>query len=162
MLTLTVGTVLVGAIMVAHGWWQVGVAEGKTTGWLAAIVGTILGVSVAFGTVKSPELGLLFALWAIYAFMVAGAGIQGHGTRALGFYGGFSSVAYLIYVIFFARDNDAMGTAVTGVLAGSFFLLFLYMAPPLRALARVVAWIFIIGGAAVSVIGFAELLGATF
>lgn len=152
------GTVLVGATMMAHGWWQAGAAEGRTTGWLAAIVGAVLGLSVAFGTVPSPELRILFVLWAIYAFLVAGAGIQEYGTRALGFYGIFSAVAYVFYLLLFARDVDATGTIVTGVLAGSFFLLFLYMAPPIRALERVVAWIFIVAGAGVSLIGLAGLL----
>ncbi len=150
------GAVLLGAVMVAYGWYLAGLAESKTTGLIAGTAAIGLVGGALWGS-PGVELSTLFLLWGIFAALVAVVGLWEFETRALGFYALFLTIASLFYLILFLGASVA-GLLVSLIAAVCFVLLFFQLTPPFPALQRINGYLFLVSGALVALVGFGMLL----
>ena len=160
------GFILIGATMLAYGWWQIGVADSRTTGVIAAAAGVFLGAAAlfepaaTFGTSTVAPIGALILLWGIYALLVAGTGLWDVGGRALGLYSIFLALAMVVYLIYFASIAGSLaGAVVSAVLIVPFLLLFFQNVPPYPQLRTLTGYSFLVSGLIAAVAGFAVYLG---
>ena len=118
--------------------------------------------------------------WAVYAALVAGVGLWGFDDRTLGFYSLFLALISLLFVAYYfvgdgllagsdiSPTNAEGGTLsmiswVMGVfavlLSVASLLLFLYLAPPLRAMRKATGWFFLATAVVGAVFGGLVILG---
>lgn len=160
------GFILIGAAMVAYGWWQIGVADGRTTGVIAGAAGVFLAAAAlfepaaTFGTSSVAPIGALILLWGIYALVVAGTGLWDVGGRALGLYSLFLALAMVAYLIYFVSVAGSIaGAAVSAILVIPFLLLFFQNVPPYPQLRALTGYSFLVSGLIAALTGFAVYLG---
>ena len=186
--------ILIGAALFSHSWYLMGVyPEGRTMGMYVGGFGLAVLIALVFApmlltgmddagkeiTSRSGRvladpvtevmiLKTLIVLWSAYAIGVAANGLWEFDDRAIGFYGGFLSVATLVGFIYYVSQLQspygeaiwlgmAGATLILSVLAG---LVFFYLAIPFNALRLVTAWVMVIGSIAVAAIGLAMLTTA--
>lgn len=157
--------ILLGAAMVAYGWYRVGVTEARTTGVVTGAAALILaGVAIFNPAGSAPPVPIwaLTGLSAIFGGLVAlGALWEVSEERTLGLYSLFFALAALLIAGAAAATGVSILAAGVGViLAVTFGLLFLSgILPAHRSFHSFTGWVTLIAGAVVTVIGFAPVVG---
>lgn len=160
------GLILIGATLVAYGWWTIGVADNRTTGVIAGLAGIFLAAAAlfepasTFGTSAVAPIGALILLWGIFALLMAGTGLWDVGGRALGLYSIFLALAMVAYLIYFAGVAGSIaGTVASAVLIIPFILLFFQNVPPYPQLRTLTGYSFLVSGLVAAALGFGVYLG---
>ena len=117
--------------------------------------------------VSTALLTTLAAVWAVYAIGVGAHGLWDLDDRALGFHSAIVAVVSLGAFLYFAGELDARYgesvmiamSAAALVLTGLATILFFYLAFGFNVLKLVSGWFLLIGGAVVSLIGLAVIVG---
>jgi len=143
--------VILGAVLFMHAWQLFGLSHPKTTGIVAAAGAIILASLVAWqpvATMTKVEPGALstsIAVWAIYAALVAGAGLWGLDARGLGLYSIFAAVVMIGQIMYCATVVYVLAGLICGVVqAVAFAILFCYFAIPMARLRLGTAWVLIV------------------
>lgn len=157
--------ILLGAAMVAYGWYRVGVTESRTTAVVTGAAALILAGTAIFNPAGSPPSVPLWALMGLSAIFGGLAALTAlwevTEERTLGLYSLFFAVAALLIAGALASTGASfLGAGVGVILAVVFGLLFLSgILPAQSGFRRFTGWVTLIGGAVVALIGFAPLLG---
>ena len=117
--------------------------------------------------VSTALLTTLAAVWAVYAIGVGAHGLWDLDDRAIGFHSAVVAVVSFGALAYFAGELDARYgenvmlamSAAALVLTGLATILFFYLAFGFNVLKLVSGWFLLIGGAVVSLIGLAVIVG---